>query len=175
MFDVPHSKKRRRVVSKTPHPTAHTKSLEWRICCLSRLSRVGSLLRRRRHTKKDTFAGICLCQTSSTRLLSTWPLELVIKRQDSRTEYPWIWSNIHLRVSVTLTYKTMLCNNTEHSLTLSSSQANKRCLHTHALPPSPHPSLSIFSTEKSLFTNQRVEETWITKATPQPNDWTKIR
>ena len=46
--------------------------------------------------------------------------------------------------------KKMLCSKTEHSLTPSSSQANKRRLHTHANPPSSHPCLHISSTVTSL-------------------------
>jgi len=46
----------------------------------------------------------------------------------------------------------MLCNKTEHSLTHSSYQANKRHLHTHAKPPSSHPRLNISSTVTSLHT-----------------------
>jgi len=48
----------------------------------------------------------------------------------------------------------MLCNKKEHYRALSSSHANKRRLHTHALPPSVHPKLHISSTEHSLQTTR---------------------
>jgi len=50
----------------------------------------------------------------------------------------------------------MLFNKAEHSPTLSSSQANKRRLHTHAKPSSSHPNLDIPSTVLSLQTKSQI-------------------
>jgi len=67
------------VVSKLPHPAAHVVSFEGMTRRLAKLSFVGSLSLKRRHTNKDTFEGINLCQMSSTRDISTTSLGLVIK------------------------------------------------------------------------------------------------
>jgi len=107
--------------SKTLQSATHMSSVGLRIPHWTRLSLVGSRLRRRHHTNKDTFDGICFDQTSSTWDLSAMTHVSVIKRYAAFTKYPWTGSNIHLQESWTVSYKTMLHKKATHSLTLSSS------------------------------------------------------
>ena len=141
-------------VSLLPHPDTHTAS-EWtRTLCRTKLSLVGSRLRRRRHTNTDTLEGKSLCQTSKTWDLSAKSPEVVRKRYTPRTEYPWMGSKHHLQVSSTESCKTMFKSNKEHSRTLSSSHANNRLRHTLSLPSTAPNILLIFSTEHSLWTDK---------------------
>ena len=72
-------KNRRFTDSISPHPAAQAASWTWMMRRRTKLYLVGSLLRRRRHTNKETFVGICLCQTSSTTVLATW-LPLLVRK-----------------------------------------------------------------------------------------------
>jgi len=73
-------RKRCVVDSVEAHPSTHVVSFECRMPRCAKLSLVGSLLRNRRHAKRDTLEGTCLCQTSSTWFLSTKSPVLVMKR-----------------------------------------------------------------------------------------------
>lgn len=124
-------------VSGWPHPNRHATSADVRTLRRTKLSLIDNLLRRSHHTNKETVDGICWCQTLSSWYLTTGSPESVWKRYALLTEQSWVGSRYHRQLSEALSCKTMLWNKTEHSLTLSSSQANKRRRHTHAPPPPP--------------------------------------
>jgi len=77
-FEILHWRKRCWVVSVIPQPATQVVSVVGKTPRCAKLSLVGTLFRRRRHTNIDTFEGTCQCQTSSTRFLSTMSPELVI-------------------------------------------------------------------------------------------------
>ena len=60
------------------HPATHAASVGRRIPRCTRLSLVGNILRRRRHSNRDIFEGICLCYTSSTIVMSEVSLVVVV-------------------------------------------------------------------------------------------------
>lgn len=67
-------------VSNPPQPVIQTVSVMGMTCRRTKLSFVKSLLRRSRHTNTDTFDEICLCQISSTIVLSRGS-PIVVRKQ----------------------------------------------------------------------------------------------
>lgn len=73
-------------ISRCPQPDTHAALSDGRTLRRTKLSLVGNLLRRRRHTNIETFEGICCCQTLSSWLLSNGTPEVVIKRYATLTK-----------------------------------------------------------------------------------------
>jgi len=75
LVDILQPKKRWVAVSEVPQSATHIISLYWIMLLRNKLSLVSNLLRRRRHTKRDTLEGINLCQTSLTK----FPIHHIIR------------------------------------------------------------------------------------------------
>jgi len=89
-YDISHSRKRWLTVSDAPHPDTHSRSFTWIILRRKRLSFVGIRLRKRHYTNRDTFSGICLCQTWTRVLCQTLSLICLLKHIYCRTKVNFV-------------------------------------------------------------------------------------
>ena len=155
--------------STSPHPATQRFASAAITSRLAKLSLVGSLFWISRHAKTKTFKGTFLCQTQFETTEACCSCELVRKRYTPHTEYWLPLSNYQFHESAKSTCTYRLVRKVQHSLTNSSSQANKRRLHHQSSLPSSQPKTTTYATETHLSSAKSKSRLNLTQNSTSPN------
>ena len=122
------------VDSLWPHLVTHNLESFEIMSHITKLSFLGHLLRRRRHTHTETFKGVLLCQIYADAASQLYISCRVSIWYTPRTVFPSPTLGHHNQTYVTLSCKETSASKVLHSSTNSSSHANTLRLHNHPSP-----------------------------------------